>query len=82
MNCTCQAYKFPHRPEGGRCYAASTGPFCGSCGEPCSPKEIDEGIGSYEFWGHKGVDRRIVTVSHCCEASVYEDASLKVNYHD
>lgn len=44
--------------------------WCTECGEECSIKVIDEGIGSYEFWGARGihVDKR--TVSSCCEAEV------------
>jgi hypothetical protein len=29
--------------------------------------EVDFGIGSYEYWGAKGVDIRIEEVSSCCE---------------
>jgi hypothetical protein len=34
---------------------------------------IDEGIGSYEYWGAKGVDIRLVEVSPCCEADVLDE---------
>lgn len=40
--------------------------ICKSCNEQCNLVKHDEGIGSYEFWGSKGVDSRIVIVSNCC----------------
>ena len=39
--------------------------FCSECGEHCTATIIDEGIGSYEYWGAKGVDVRLVEVSPC-----------------
>lgn len=45
-------------------------PHCTECGESCTPKQIDEGIGAYEYHGYKGVDVRLVWVSDCCEAEV------------
>lgn len=80
MTCTCKAYKFPHRELSGKCFAKEDGPFCGACGKPCKAITVDEGIGAYEYWGQKGVDTCIVTSSDCCEADVFSDASLQVNY--
>lgn len=81
--CTCKAYPFPHRSGSGKCYGDDAGPFCGSCGEPCRPTDVDFGIGSYEYWGFKGVDTNVQTVSDCCEASLFSDASLTKEYcHD
>jgi len=78
MNCLCKSYAFPHRPKSGRCMAVDHGPFCGACGKACDTREVDQGIGAYEAWGYRGVDRRMTTVSHCCEAAVYQDASLTI----
>lgn len=81
--CTCKAYSFPHRSGSGKCHADDDGPFCGTCGEPCSPVDFDFGIGSYEFWGQTGVDTNIQTVSDCCEAPLFADAALTKDYdHD
>lgn len=41
--------------------------YCTSCGKPCRVILIDTGIGAYEFWGDKCVDKRIEAVSACCE---------------
>lgn len=30
-------------------------------------KDMDFGIGSYEFWGCPGVDTNVQTVTVCCE---------------
>lgn len=75
MNCTCRAYPFPHKEKTGRCLAGDY-QYCGDCGQPCDIKQVDDGIGAYEFWGRTGVDRRISTVSRCCEANVFSNASL------
>jgi hypothetical protein len=47
--------------------------YCADCGEACMATVIDEGIGSYEYWGAKGVDIRLVEVSPCCEAEVLDE---------
>ena len=44
--------------------------ICDACGCGCSAKAIDMGIGSYEFWGARGVHRDIHMLSPCCEAEV------------
>lgn len=81
--CTCKSYPFPHRAGSGKCRADENGPFCGSCGEPCRPIDVDFGIGSYEYWGSKGVDINVQTVSDCCESSIFSDAALTKEYcHD
>lgn len=76
--CRCKAYPFPHREFSGKCFADSWGPYCGDCGRPCNTTTVDEGIGAYEYWGQKGVDVRLATVSTCCEAPVFSDAALTV----
>lgn len=78
--CRCKAYPFPHREKGGKCHARDHGPYCGHCGEPAEPVPIDFGIGHYEAWGAAGCDRNVQTVSRCCEATLYSDASLTIEY--
>jgi len=41
---------------------------CTECGEECNVILADFGIGSYEYWGAKSVDKQIEAVSDCCEA--------------
>lgn len=43
---------------------------CPECGEPCSPKECDDGLGPIEFWGAKSFDSRPYWGSDCCEADI------------
>lgn len=45
---------------------------CRNCGKPCRAILVDMGIGPYEFWGARGVDKRMVPVSPCCEEDVVE----------
>lgn len=78
--CHCKAYPFPHRMGSGKCWAFESGPFCGSCGEPCTARIIDQGIGSYECWGEKGFDSRKVLASDCCKAELYANAELTIYY--
>lgn len=42
--------------------------YCTACGEECIPITIDEGIGSYEYWGSKAVHHDLQRVSPCCHA--------------
>jgi hypothetical protein len=79
-NCTCKGYSFIHRSGGGKCLGKEGGPFCGSCGEPASPKSMDFGIGHYEYCGATGVHSDVQVVSSCCEADLFEDASLKTEF--
>lgn len=78
--CNCKAYPFPHREGSGKCYTNEEGPFCGECGKPCKASAVDNGIGSYEFWGQKCTDTRIEIESECCDAPVFSNAALTVNY--
>lgn len=80
--CHCKAYSFPHRAGSGNCdcsYSASysrdlndykieLSSICSQCGLASDSKEVDEGIGSYEFWGAPGVDSNWVRISDCCGA--------------
>lgn len=50
-------------------YPADT-TYCSECLEPCYGEWVDFGIGPYEFWGQRSVDRQLAFVSECCEAGV------------
>lgn len=66
--CACSSYAFPHRPASGRCECDASQPeLCEGCGQPSEVKDMDFGIGSYEFWGCPGVDTNVQTVTVCCE---------------
>lgn len=55
--------------------------YCGECGKECSARLVDEGIGPFEFWGSRGTHHEYVVVSSCCEATVYEDKDLTLEYY-
>lgn len=90
--CNCSAYPFPHRAGGGACdvsWSVVTSfrdnqpsqrieltPICASCGLAAEFKEMDFGIGSYEFWGVVGRHVDIQVVSKCCEASEGENTEV------
>ena len=46
--------------------------WCECCGNECQGIEVDNGIGSYEFWGCKGTHRQIDIESHCCNSHVLD----------
>ena len=74
--CYCSAYKFPHRAGSGKCQ----GPgelLCSACGEVAEGAFVDFGIGAYEYWGQRGVDRNVQWVSRCCEATLLENTASK-----
>ncbi len=48
--------------------------ICGECGKLAAIVEVDFGIGSYEYWGAKGIDVNIHYVSECCEVD-WEDCT-------
>lgn len=68
--CKCTAYKFPHKEGGGKCNYGddSYKHVCLSCHQPCEVGAVDFGIGPYEFWGRKGIDKDVQIVSDCCES--------------
>jgi hypothetical protein len=78
--CRCKAYKFPHRLGSGKCWGNHDGPFCECCGQPCKPVLSDVGIGHYEYWGQKCVDKQMVYTSDCCGSSVFVDVNLTTLY--
>ena len=47
--------------------------FCKECKRECELITIDEGIGSYEYWGAPGYDSKIFTGSNCCETEVMDE---------
>lgn len=47
--------------------------LCSACGQPADAREVDFGIGAYEFWGACGVHKDWQTVSECCEAPMMEN---------
>ena len=57
-------------------------PTCSECGNPCDAIVIDDGIGPYEYFGMKGVDRRPALVSDCCEADPLDDAGHSIQLSD
>ena len=46
--------------------------ICADCGKPCTSITIDDGIGSYEYWGAKGTHHDYVEASPCCQAEVVD----------
>jgi len=51
--------------------------YCGECARQCNAVERDFGIGGYEFWGARGNDVRMVTVSDCCDGDIFADPELE-----
>ena len=47
--------------------------YCSYCNQACDVEEVDEGIGSYEYWGATGVDVKMVEVSACCGEEVLDE---------
>lgn len=78
--CTCKGYAFPHRLAGGACLGKQHGPFCGECGEPTEAVTRDFGYGALEAWGQRFTHTDLQTVSRCCDADLYADASLTTEY--
>ena len=78
--CTCKSYAFPHRVKSGACLAKQRGPYCGECGQPGEAKQEDFGYGLTEAWGHVTNHSDVQTVSRCCEAPMFLDASLNEPY--
>ena len=46
--------------------------WCSDCHEPCVSKPCDTGIGPYEYWGKRCLDRHIELLSSCCHADILE----------
>lgn len=56
--------------------------ICAECKKPCVPRVVDLGIGPYEYWGSKCVDRRPALVSDCCEAEVLDENGWVISAAD
>ena len=41
--------------------------WCENCNDTVSGKPVDFGIGAYEYWGYRGVNKQIVIVCDECE---------------
>lgn len=71
--CYCSSYPFPHRMGSGQCKCWPLDRLCEACGQPAHGMTVDYGIGSYEFWGMRGVHRDVQRVSECCEAGFMDN---------
>ena len=49
-----------------------TSGICSACGEACTSVMVDEGIGSYEYWGATGTHHEWQEVSPCCHEEVVD----------
>ena len=47
---------------------------------PCKPVRVDFGLGKVEFWGYISVDKDVHIVSDCCEAEIFTNWELNINY--
>ena len=47
--------------------------WCVECGQECTPIAVDNGIGSYDYWGATGVHTQIDIESDCCNADVVDN---------
>lgn len=56
--------------------------WCEECGEECDVQYVDQGIGSYEFWGQRGVDRNVLPCSDCCEAICLDELGQPVDFSE
>ena len=83
--CYCSAYHWVHTVGIGKCFCGHKRSYklsplrvihdcgediCEACGKPADTKEVDYGIGTYEFWGAMGTHTDWQNVTDCCEASL------------
>lgn len=54
--------------------------YCSGCFQKCNVTIIDDGIGSYEYWGAMYNDVRENDVSDCCHAEYFELLSDAVDH--
>lgn len=45
---------------------------CEGCGRECDIVDVDYGIGSYEYWGFRGVHHQYAPGSSCCGEEVFK----------
>ncbi len=55
--------------------------LCAGCGQPAETKEMDFGIGAYEFWGSREVHRDIQVVTECCETGLVDNSRAVADAH-
>lgn len=57
--------------------------ICESCGEACTARVVDMGIGAYEYWGAREVHHDYQVVSPCCDAEVVKggETLVRVSEH-
>ena len=53
--------------------------ICGHCLTDCFTREVNEGIGGYEYWGCMGNDDSYSRVSVCCGDPVWEELSTAID---
>ena len=46
--------------------------WCLACRQKCHVKQVDNGIGPYEYWGAKGVHHDYMLESRCCDSEVVD----------
>lgn len=56
--------------------------ICSDCQQPCECRIIDEGIGSYEYWGAVGHDSRPTLVSSCCGAICMNESEQPISLQE
>jgi len=56
--------------------------ICESCGNDCIAKVVDNGIGSYEYWGSWGTDVRLAVESNCCDADCIDEKGNIITVDD
>ena len=47
--------------------------YCKICGASCTEVMEDQGVGGYEYFGQRGVDRDMRRVSSCCSGDTSEE---------
>ena len=53
--------------------------ICTCCGEKVTGEWMDQGIGSYEYWGARGTDHDWQCLSPCCEDVIAEVGGVLVD---
>ena len=54
--------------------------WCENCNDMVTGKQIDVGIGAYEYWGCKGVDKQIVVVCDECDGELEDVEEITIEY--
>jgi hypothetical protein len=55
---------------------------CAVCKNECNAKVVDNGIGSYEYWGIRGFDSQKSIESDCCDAPCIDDEGIEISVSD